>query len=192
LGRRGHAGLATVPGQPLAFRFAGALSGQAFADEDGDGWLRRDESGVSGVTINLTGAALASAVTDAHGRFSLPNLPDGSYTVSITPPAGYATVSPQTITLNNGGAFSLALRPVGQLSGAVYDDWDGDGRRGADEPLVTTPITVTVAGVGSQRTALGTFRFWDVPDGNYTVTPWWLENVRRRVGCGILLVESEP
>ncbi|MBP6469585.1 MAG: PKD domain-containing protein [Chloroflexi bacterium] len=161
----------TLP--PLPFRFAGALRGQAFADEDGDGWLRRGESGVSGVTITLTGAASASAVTDGLGRFSLPNLPNGNYTVSVTPPAGYAAVSPQIITLNNGGAFSLALRPLAQLSGAVYDDWDGDGRRGADEPLIAMPITVTVAGVGAQRTALGAFRFWDVAAGNVTITPWW-------------------
>lgn len=161
----------TLP--PLAFRFAGALRGQVFSDEDGDNWLRHGEAGVVGVTLNLSGPASASAVTDAQGRFSLPNLPNGSYTVNVTPPAGYAAVSPQTITLNNGGAFSLALRPVGQLSGAVYEDWDGDGQRGADEPLVTMPISVTVAGVGSQRTALGAFQFWDVAAGNVTITPWW-------------------
>jgi hypothetical protein len=159
---------------PLAFRFVGALRGQVFADEDGDGWLRRGETGVSDVIINLTGATSASAVTDAQGQFNLPNLPDGDYTVSLTPPAGYAPVSPQTLTLNNGGALVVALRPLAQLSGAVYDDWDGDGRRSADEPLVMTPITVTVAGVGVQRTVLGMFRFWDVADGNYTITPWWL------------------
>lgn len=161
----------TLP--PLPFRFGGALSGQAFVDEDGDGWLRRSESGISGVTITLSGAASASAVTDAHGRFSLPNLPDGNYTATVTPPLGYAAVPAQTITLNNGGAISIALRPLAQLSGAVYDDWDGDGRRGADEPLITMPISVTVAGVGSQRTALGAFQFWDVANGSYTVTPWW-------------------
>lgn len=161
----------TLP--PLPFRFAGALSGQVFADEDGDGWLRRGESGVSGVTINLSGAASASAVADGHGRFSLPNLPNGNYTVAVTPPAGYAAVPPQTLTLNNGGALVVALRPLGQLSGVIYDDWDGDGRRGADEPLITMPITITVAGVGGQRTALGAFRFWGVANGSYTITPWW-------------------
>jgi hypothetical protein len=82
-------------------------------------------------------------------------------------------VPQQTMTLNNGGAISVALRPLGQLSGAVYDDWDGDGRRGTDEPLITMPISITVAGVGSQRTALGAFQFWDVANGNYTITPWW-------------------
>jgi hypothetical protein len=97
-------------------------------------------------------------VTDAHGRFSLPNLPDGSYTATITSPAGYAPASSQALTLTNGGALAVALRPLGRLSGVIYDDWDGDGRRGADEPLETMPITVTVAGVGSQRTVLGSFR----------------------------------
>ncbi|MBK8990035.1 MAG: carboxypeptidase regulatory-like domain-containing protein [Chloroflexi bacterium] len=161
----------TLP--PLPFRFGGALSGQAFSDEDGDGWLRRGESGVAGVSITLSGATSASVVTDANGRFSLPNLPNGSYTVNVIPPAGYAAVPQQTILLNNGGALSVALRPLGQLSGAVYDDWDGDGKRGVDEPLVTMPITVTVAGVGSQRTTLGAFQFWQVAAGNVTITPWW-------------------
>ncbi|HUM69204.1 MAG TPA: SdrD B-like domain-containing protein, partial [Chloroflexota bacterium] len=161
----------TLP--PLAFRFARALSGQVFADEDGDGWLGRGETGVAGVTITLSGAAEANAVTDGYGRFSLPNLPNGNYTVTVTPPAGYAAVPQQTITLNNGGAISIALRPLGQLSGVIYDDWDGDGRRGADEPLITMPITVTVAGVGAQRTALGAFQFWDVATGNVSIIPWW-------------------
>ncbi|MBK7916568.1 MAG: hypothetical protein IPJ94_09940 [Chloroflexi bacterium] len=159
---------------PLAFRFGGALSGQAFSDEDGDGWLRRGESGISGVAISLSGPTSADVVTDAQGRFSLPNLPNGNYTANVTPPVGYAVMPSQTITLENGGAISIALRPLAQLSGAVYDDWDGDGQRGTDEPLITMPITVTVAGVGSQRTALGTFRFWDVATGSYTIIPWWL------------------
>ena len=29
---------------PLAFRFSGALRGQVFSDEDGDGWLRSGEA----------------------------------------------------------------------------------------------------------------------------------------------------
>jgi hypothetical protein len=32
---------------------------------------------------------------------------------------------------------------------------------------------VTVAGIGAQRTMLGLFRFWNVPNGSYTITPWW-------------------
>ncbi|PDW00611.1 SdrD B-like domain-containing protein [Candidatus Chloroploca asiatica] len=162
---------ATLP--PLPFRFAGGLQGQVFADEDGDTWLREGEVGVAGVMLALTGPTTATVVSDAQGRFSLPTLPDGTYTVTVTPPAAYAAVPPQTLTLEDGGGLSIALRPLAQLSGAVYDDWDNDGQRGADEPLVTTPITVTVNGVGTQRTARGMFRFWEVPNGTYTITPWW-------------------
>lgn len=147
---------ADVTLSPLAFRFTGALRGQVFADEDGDGWLRSGEKGALGAVISLIGPASASAVTDGRGRFSLPNLVDGVYTVSVTPPAGYAATAPQTITLNDGGTVSAALRPLGKLTGVIYEDWDGDGRRGA------------------QRTALGAFRFWNVAEGSYTITPSWL------------------
>jgi hypothetical protein len=162
----------TLP--PLAFRFGGMLSGQVFRDEDGDGWLRVGEAGVPGVTVSLTGPTPASVVTDRQGRFQLPNLPSGTYSVTVTPPAGYAAAPVQSIVISNGGALSVPLRPLAQLSGAVYEDWDGDMRRGADEPLIASPITVTVSGVGAQRTTLGLFRFWNVPNGTYTINPWWL------------------
>ncbi|HMP43104.1 MAG TPA: SdrD B-like domain-containing protein, partial [Roseiflexaceae bacterium] len=158
---------------PLAFRFSGALYGQIFRDEDGDGWLRQGESSVSGVTVNLSGPVAAQAITDRQGRLRLPNLPNGSYTVSITPPNGYAAVAPRVVTLSNGGAISIALRPIGQISGVIYDDWDADGRRGADEPLIRTPLTVVVGGIAEQRTRLGIFRSWGIAPGNYTITSRW-------------------
>jgi uncharacterized protein (DUF2141 family) len=162
----------TLP--PLAFRFSGILAGQAFSDDDGDSRLSSNEKGLPGVSLSLTGPAQASATSGRDGRFSLPNLPDGSYTLTVTPPAGYASLSPQTVTLRDGGMLSLALRPLAQLSGTIYEDWDGDGQRGQDEPAVSTPITVSVTGLGETRTALGGFRFWNVANGAYTVTPRWL------------------
>jgi hypothetical protein len=158
----------------LAFRFAGVFTGQAFSDEDGDGRQGSGETGIPGVTVNLAGPLQISTTTDSMGRFSLPGLPDGSYTVTVNPPAGYAAVASQTIVLTDGGALSLALRPLAQLSGTIYDDWDGDGVRGGDEAAVISPLTVSVDGLGEIRTAKGTFRFWNVGVGNYVVNPWWL------------------
>jgi len=158
---------------PLAFRFAGVLAGQAFSDEDGDGRQGAHEKGLPGVGISLSGLAQASATTGSDGRFSLPALPDGEYTLSVTPPAGYAAVPAQTIALSDGGGISLALRPLAQLSGTIYADWDGDGQRSGDELPELTSITVGVGGLGEARTALGSFQFWDVADGSYTVTPGW-------------------
>jgi hypothetical protein len=149
------------------------LAGQAFSDEDGDGRQGAHEKGLPGVGVSLSGPAQAIATTGGNGRFALPALPDGEYTLSVTPPAGYAAVPAQTLALSDGGAISLALRPLAQLSGTIYTDWDGDGQRGWDEPPEITPLTVSAAGLGEARTALGSFQFWDVTDGSYTVTPGW-------------------
>jgi hypothetical protein len=158
---------------PLPFRFAGVLAGQAFSDEDGDGRQGVLEKGLPGVSISLSGPVQASATTGNDGRFSLPTLPDGTYTLSVTPPDEYAAVPPQTIVLSDGAAVSLPLWPIAQLSGTIYHDWDGDGQRGGDEPVEITPLTVSVQGLGEERTALGSFQFRDVADGSYDVTPGW-------------------
>ena len=136
---------------PLAFRFAGALMGQAFSDEDGDGRMAGDEPGLPGAVINLTGAAQATVTTDNSGRFALPGLPDGSYTLNVIPPDGYADVPTRTITLNDGGAVSLPLHALGQITGSIYQDWDGDGQRGGDEPVENMPLTVSASGLGETR-----------------------------------------
>ena len=79
----------------------------------------------------------------------------------------------QAISLADGGAISLAFRPLNQISGAVYEDWDGDGQRGSGEPAVINPVDVNASGLGSTRTALGMFRFWNVSPGNYSLVSAW-------------------
>lgn len=161
----------TLP--PLAFRFAGVFVGQTFSDEDGDGRFAGNEFGVPGVTVHLSGAAQASAVTGHNGRFMLPDLPNGNYTLTVTPPAGYAPSPSRTITLNSGGVIGLPLRALAKLSGTIYDDWDGDGSRGSDEHAVISPLTVDLSGLGSVRTVFGSFRLWNAGNGSYTATPRW-------------------
>jgi hypothetical protein len=158
---------------PLAFRFAGPLLVQAFSDEDGDGRQSADEPGLPGVGVSLSGPASASASTGMDGRASLAGLPNGTYNLVVTPPNDYALLPNQAISLVSGGALSLALRPLGQVSGTVYEDWDGDGQRGSGEPAVINPVGVTASGLGSTRTALGMFRFWNVSPGNYSVVSAW-------------------
>jgi hypothetical protein len=158
---------------PLAFRFSGLLAGQAFSDEDGDGRQGTLEKGLPGVSISLSGPVTASATTSNNGRFSLPALPDGTYTLSVTPPGEYAPVPSQTIVLSDGAAVILPLWSIAQLSGTIYHDWDGDGQRGGDEPVEITPLTVNLEGLSELRTALGSFQLWDVADGIYDVTPGW-------------------
>jgi hypothetical protein len=158
---------------PLAFHFSGVLLGQAFADDDGDGRFGTNEKGVPGMAISLSGPAQASTVTGQNGRFSLPALPDGIYLATITPPAGYAPVAVQNVTLSKGGSIRIPLYGLKQISGTLYEDWDGDGQRSSDEPAVFSPITLQASNLGSTRTVLGSFRFGQVSVGKYLLTPYW-------------------
>jgi hypothetical protein len=152
------------------------VHGQLFADKDSDGWLgsRGDEFGLIDVNITVAGPVETTTTTQADGRFTLHNLPDGNYTVSASVP-GYI-IYETALTVEDGfGIVRLPARSTANLTGALYQDWDGDGLRSADEELATTvPITVTVEGVGSTRPLGGSVLFWDVNPGNYTVQPWWL------------------
>lgn len=63
--------------------------------------------GLAGVSLTLTGPTSTSSATDANGNFSIPQLPNGSFT--ITPAlANYAFTPPLiTFTINNANNNSL-------------------------------------------------------------------------------------
>jgi len=152
----------------LGFRPDGWLVGSLFADEDGDGWRAPDEGGLGGVLLTLSGPVVTSTLTAPDGSFALPGLPDGTYSLSADAPDGFASRPVVALTLSSGGSFSLGLQPDGHVSGAVYEDWDGDGLRLPDEPLLVYPLTMTL---GTESTTLraGKFLFWNVPPGNYSL-----------------------
>lgn len=157
---------ATLP--PIALRPAGLTMVQAFVDLDGDGVQDVGEAGVGGVSLTLSGAAVISGTTTANGRFHFANLPDGTYTLTAVPPAGYAPIPAQTITLAQGGAAQIALQLPGLISGAVYGDWDGDGRQQPDELLFRIPFTLTL-GAAQTETMGGRGLFLGTAAGSYVL-----------------------
>ncbi|NCC35338.1 MAG: hypothetical protein EOM24_25495 [Chloroflexia bacterium] len=152
----------------IGFRPAGWLIGSVFVDEDGDGHRAPDERGLGGVNVTLSGPVVTSTVTAPDGSIALAGLTDGSYTVTPIVPSGFATLPIPNVTLADGGTLNLGLPPNGHVSGAVYDDWDGDGLRLPDEPLLVFPVTMTL---DAETTTLraGKFLFWNVAAGNYLV-----------------------
>jgi hypothetical protein len=158
---------------PTGFRLDNALTGFVFADNDGDHWPGTDERGMADVSVTLSSPVMTTTTTSPDGRFILFDLPDGQYTLSVNTPTGFATVPSQMLTLTNGGAVRVPLHPLGQVTGAVYEDWDGDNVRGRDEIQVANPITITLQGFADTKLFGGNLLFWDVPDGTYTLTPWW-------------------
>ncbi len=87
---------------------AGAkISGTIFCDADKDGKQDRNEAGIKGVKITLSGtddqgnAVCLSVYTDACGNYSFTNLRKGSYTLTETQPDGY--LSTKSMAGSNGG-----------------------------------------------------------------------------------------
>jgi CSLREA domain-containing protein len=164
----------TLP--PLGFVVDGMVSGIVFADKDGDGWLGStgEEFGLGGVTVTLSGPVVTTTVTNPDGRFTLAGLPDGTYAASAGLPAGYVTQADSIAVSDGYAAVRLPAQTNAHITGSLYDDWDGDGLRSVDEPLVTSvPVTVTVSGVGSTLPLGGSILFWDVAPGSYMVDPLW-------------------
>jgi predicted small secreted protein len=123
-------------------------------------------SGLSGVTINLTGAATKSTTTDSSGNYRFFGLPDGAYLVTpshaqytFAPPSISVTVSGADATGQNFTATSIGYSISGKVTG------DGSGLSG---------VTVNLTGAASKSTTTdgnGNYSFLGLYNGVYTVAP---------------------
>jgi hypothetical protein len=89
-----------------------SLSGQVYVDMNGNGRIDpEDTTGLANVRISAAGpAGLFSTTTDANGSYQFPNLPAGSYTVTLAaPPGGYKPSTPNLVaaTLPTGGSATV-------------------------------------------------------------------------------------
>lgn len=168
----------------------GTVGDFVFNDVDNDGIQDAGEPGLSNVSITLTGTDIngnpvtLTTTTNANGNYQFTNVPAGNYTVTATPPSGFTatTGNPQTITLNPGQVldtvdFGLSSVP-GSVGDRVFNDLDGDGIQDPGEAGLGG-VTVTITGTDvngnpvtftTQTNADGTYRFNNIPPGNYTVT----------------------
>jgi plastocyanin len=126
-------------------------------------------SGLSGVTMALTGANSATAITDTSGNYTFTGLDNGSYT--ITPSrTGYTfspTNSPRTVSGANITAVNFTATSVQavtySISGQVTSNVSG-----------LSGVTMALAGASS-ATAItdtsGNYTFTGLDNGSYTITP---------------------
>jgi fimbrial isopeptide formation D2 family protein/uncharacterized repeat protein (TIGR01451 family) len=146
------------------------IAGFVYEDNDNDGVFDAGESGISGVTITLSGtddlgnSVLLTTTTTITGFYAFDNLRPGTYTVSETQPSGYLdgrdtagapgggtttvndriagiTLTPGMDSPNNNFG---ELRPA-SLSGRVYRDDDNDGTSDTGEPGISG-VTITLTG----------------------------------------------
>ncbi len=122
----------------------------------------------AGVTITVTGSASGSATTAADGTYTVPNLPNGSYTVSAAKP-GYTFSSDVAATISgadSGGNDFTATAVLYSISGIVVGD-------------VKSGVTVTVGGTTeggavfgplvTTTSTTGGYTAAGIPNGTYTV-----------------------
>jgi protocatechuate 3,4-dioxygenase beta subunit len=181
------------------FGFASSsLAGVVFGDDDNDGAVDAGESGISGVTVTLTGTddlgatVSRTATTDSSGAYTMSGLRPGSYQLTVTPPAGRfggqnvpgtaggtggAVGSNQVtaITLGagqNGTGYRFGILEPEIIEGIVYEDTNDNGVRDPGEPGIEG-VTLTLSGdadLVTETIADGRFIFAGLAPGDYTVT----------------------
>ena len=156
-----------------------SIAGQKFEDNNGDGIKNGADAGLSGWTINLSGPASLSTITNVSGDYSFTNLVGGAsdYSISEVLQAGWTKTTPATshsvprssgatVTGKNFGNFKNV-----SISGMKYRDRNNDGARqiATEEGLNLWEINLT--GQTSQMTVGGgLFSFTDVGPGTVTLT----------------------
>ena len=150
------------PTSAQTVNFEGALNRHKLSGRVVD----KNNAGLAGVAVALTGSLTVNATTDAQGYFSLTNLPaGGNYTVTAS---------------KANHSFSPGSVPAGDLGSDQTVNFTGTLLDYAVSGRVTsggsglTGVTVTLAGSqsGTATTdAQGNYSFTVPAEGSYTVTP---------------------
>ena len=165
----------------------GMISGTVWDDTNRDGTLGAGEQPLGGVIVVITdgtGKTVATLTTDDQGKYTSPDLPPGTYTVTFTAPDGYqynkigdsvGQSGPATIDANGSDAVvDTGLVKVGSVGGVAWHDLNGDGIRDDNEPVLGG-VTVTVNGPDGKTVATvttnadGSYLVPNLVPGNYTV-----------------------
>ena len=158
----------------------GSISGKMYHDLNGNATLDNGEPGLQNWKVKIFGTENDSVLTDINGDYAFNELDAGNYTVievqqigwvqTVPPLPGFYSVnvsSGQNITGKNFANYQL-----GSISGAVFEDMDGDGLKDNGEPgLVTWKIKIT----GSRNDSInsdgnGNYVFTNLSPGNYVVS----------------------
>lgn len=175
------------------------LAGLIWEDRNGDRLTDEGETPMSGVSVHLMDGAgrniLASAETDAAGRFAFERLKPGTYKLRVDAKDGYVFSGAQEggalalETERDGRGYSQAfallggaqvqsigygLLTQGAISGLVWEDADFDGAMGASEGglrgATVTLISENGEEIASRQTIRsGEFTFDRLMPGGYAI-----------------------
>ncbi len=156
------------------------ISGTAFYDLNGNGLREPPEPPMPGwiVQIGLPDKRWINTTTDQKGVYRFQDLPPGAYMVrGLVPPGWKQTVPPKpgsySVNLDVKDAKGLDFGNCGTLSisGTLYHDFDGSGRRDQNEPGL--PGGIIQLGMPDRRVVnattdqKGEYKLVNLPPGVY-------------------------
>ena len=171
------------------------ISGNVFADRDGNCLFHSTDRAIEGVLVELfdaTGTRVGSTVTDARGNYRFTGLRAGNYTLRETQPDGYLQGSQRAGSAggDDSSADRISQIPLGwgeritdynfcelepaSLSGSVHVDGNGDCIRDDDEPALQGVVIQlrdssgkTIATTTTDTN--GRYHFNDLVPGDYQI-----------------------
>ena len=181
----------------------GMIGDLIWRDNNANGTKEDGEDGISGVKVTLMGDVDGNGtfdfsietVTSSAGTYSFPNLPQGSYKVTVDPATLPADInptfdldgidSPNKALLNLGPqetnlTVDFGYRHLGRIGDLVWLDENGDGIKDPDESGIAG-VNVTLMGdtnsdgsfefsIDTTTDSSGLYDFSNLPKGSYKVT----------------------
>jgi len=179
----------------------GSISGRVVLDVDRDGRLTAAEPGVPDVVVELSGGR--SALTDLDGRFVVERLRPGTWVARLRDdalPGSFLASGPGrariAVAAGSTAEIDMAVRSADVVTGLVYRDDNGDGRRDRDEPTVARAVVETAEGQRSITDRSGRYVIRGVPTGTHRIgiaraQPWLDDDVDLRIVPAPLSAEPE-
>lgn len=194
---------------------AASLSGTVYHDVDDNGSMNGAETGLSNVTVTLSGTSVSGAdvcalisscttTTAADGTYRFEGLPasnGGGYTLTEIQPVDYASRSNNVGTAGGAagvdtftgivitaGASAANYRfgeKSGSLTGFVYHDLNNDGLKDVGEPGIAG-VSLTLSGHSAGGTAVSR-TVTTLADGSYTFS-----TLLNADGTGYTITETQP
>ncbi|MFP4931122.1 SdrD B-like domain-containing protein [Staphylococcus coagulans] len=174
-----------------------SLGDKVWEDSNKNGIQDNDELGIPGVKVILkdsNGTVIETTETNANGKYSFDNLPNGTYKVDFETPNNYSPTTPNVgndALDSDGPADALAIisdgnnltvdqgfyrteQPKYNVGDKVWEDTNKDGIQDDNEPGIAN-VTVTLKDadgniIGTEVTDENSkYLFKDVTEGEYTI-----------------------
>ena len=167
----------------FGFYRLGSIGDFVWKDLNANGIQDSGEPGIAAVTLTLNTGA--TTTTDANGAYLFSNLPPGTYTVTPTPPAGFApspvgqgatgmgsrgAAGTASITGGQDVTVDFGYYQLGSIGDFVWNDLNANGIQNSGEPGIPG-VTVTLSnGATTTTDANGAYAFDNLAPGTYTVS----------------------